>query len=423
MAEGVGGISPDLARQILARVGESGQPPEVGVEHLNVGNESLLDVLTTEYIEPISRTRRGSSFKLVQAYYGGGKTHFLLCVRQRAFAHGMFAALVALSPEETPFDDPLRIYQAVAREVAAPPRDPGQPPERGIDQALRIVLEERFEPMTVEDRLAWVRGTLRRLPVDAPACRAAVVAFAEALIGGDAAREDLAAAWLRGEAVTEAEARGLGIREGLTRQTAFRVLRSLCQILQGIGVPGIFLAFDEADRTLSVSSRRKKAIADNLRQLIDHCGQEHLPGLLCLYAVPPEFMRDVVVEYPALQQRLEGPSVLTIRSPQAAIIDLEQVDLEPAALLLAIGRRLMDLFEVARGARWDRRLEEQNLRILVEQILSTSFEVAHRRAFVKAAVDLLQQQLTAPRTLAASEVQVIASRGASALQLMDDDDF
>ena len=40
--------SPGLARAILGRVGEIGQPPEVGVEFLNVGNDSLLDVLEEE---------------------------------------------------------------------------------------------------------------------------------------------------------------------------------------------------------------------------------------------------------------------------------------------------------------------------------------------------------------------------------------
>ena len=60
-------LTPALAGRILARIGESGQPPEVGVEHLNVGNESLLGVLDSEYLEPISATRRGSTFKLVQA--------------------------------------------------------------------------------------------------------------------------------------------------------------------------------------------------------------------------------------------------------------------------------------------------------------------------------------------------------------------
>ena len=74
--------SPALARAILQRVGEIGQPPEVGIEYLNVGNERVLGILEREYIRPIAETGRGSSFKLVQAYFGGGKTHFLMCLRQ-----------------------------------------------------------------------------------------------------------------------------------------------------------------------------------------------------------------------------------------------------------------------------------------------------------------------------------------------------
>ena len=110
-------VSPSLARAILQRIGEAGQPPEVGIEFLNVGNEGVLGVLEREYIRPIAETGRGSSFKLVQAYFGGGKTHFLTCVRHIGWRHGMASAMVGLSPEECPFDDPLRIYQAVDREI------------------------------------------------------------------------------------------------------------------------------------------------------------------------------------------------------------------------------------------------------------------------------------------------------------------
>ncbi len=414
-------LTPALAGRILARIGESGQPPEVGVEHLNVGNESLLGVLDSEYLEPISATRRGSTFKLVQAYYGGGKTHFLLCARQAAFARSLAAAIVSLSPEETPFDDPVRIYQAVAREIAAPPLDPDVPPARGIEIALRVFVEERLEGLDHAARVAWV-DQLRRIPVDAPACRAAVVAFARAIVDDDPGKEDIAGAWLRGETLRAEEIRPLGIRENLERSNAFRMLRSLCQLLQGIGVPGLLLAFDEADRTLSVSSRRKRAIADNLRQLIDHCGQEHLPGLVCLYAVPPEFMREVVTEYPALQQRLEGPATLSRRSPQAAIIDLENLDLDPEDLLVQIGLRILLLVEVARGVSLDPRLQEQNLRRLAEHVLERSFEVAHRRAYVKAAVDLLQQQIHAENAIAYADIIAFTPRVPVA-ELPGGDDF
>jgi len=105
--------SPALARHILQRVGEIGQPPEIGIEYLNVGNERLLAVLEDEYLDPIVELGRGSSFKLVQAYFGGRTTPLLCCGRERAWRRGFASALVGLSPDECPFDDPVRIYQAV----------------------------------------------------------------------------------------------------------------------------------------------------------------------------------------------------------------------------------------------------------------------------------------------------------------------
>jgi hypothetical protein len=61
---------PALARQILQRVGEIGQPPEVGVEHLNVGNESLLRVLDREYLEPIATLGREYSSISATSFQG-----------------------------------------------------------------------------------------------------------------------------------------------------------------------------------------------------------------------------------------------------------------------------------------------------------------------------------------------------------------
>lgn len=415
--------SPSLARQILSRVGETGQPPEVGVEHLNVGNETALNVLDREYLIPISTEGRGSSFKLVQAYFGGGKTHFLYCVRGRAWSHGMCTALIDLSPKECPFDETLRIYQAVAREIALAPPDPMVPPSRGIERVLLQTFEDRARDMPGEELDRWVDTALRRLPVDAPSYRAAVLAWYKAWRGEDREAEDLAAAWLRGESVSASEVRRLGIREAMDEDNAFRMLRSLCQVLQGLGVPGLLLAFDEMDRVLSLGAKRRRAIADNLRQLIDLCGREALPGLFCLYAVPPEFMRTVVTEYPALQQRLEGPQALSERSPQAAVIDLETLDLAAEELLFQIGLRLMRLYAIGRNVTFDTALQGQNLRALASEVLATSFEVAHRRAYVKAAIDMLGRQAAEPGPLSTGDARTLARRGGENVELPGSEEF
>ncbi len=414
----------ELARHILQRVGESGQPPERGIEHLNVGNEGLLSVLEREYLDPIARTGRGSSFKLVQAYYGGGKTHFLTVVRQLAWRRGMAAAVVGLSPQECPFDDAVRIYGAVARELTWPPADPAVLPARGIEHALRTAVETRLDEVGEDALLLWLERDFRRLPVDSTSYRRAVRAYARAVITDDPDVEEVAGAWLRGDSVGRDEARALGIRELLDRSNGFRFLRSLVQVLQHLGAPGMLLAFDELDRVLSLPSRRRRAVADNLRELIDLCGREALPGLLILYAVPPEFMREVVQEYPALQQRLEGPSTLSERSPQAAIIDLEHLDFSDQELLYRIGRRLLDLVEIARGVSLDPRVQEANLRGLAERLARQSFEVGHRRTFVKAAVEMLHDQAVEERLLSPDEVETLAG-GEAAIHVLPgaDTDF
>lgn len=416
-------LGPALARQILARVGEAGQPPEIGIEHLNVGNERLLNVLDSEYLLPIATEGRGSSFKLVQAYFGGGKTHFLYCARGRAWARGMCTALVSLSPEECPFDDTLRIYQAVAREVALPPVDPTVAPTRGLDHLLLNLFEDRAREVPLSELDDWAENSLRRIPIDSTAFRSAVYAFYKAWRAHDSDAMDLLSTWLRGDEIAAAELNAHKIREVMSRTNGLKMLRSLCQMLQGLGIPGILLAFDEVDRVLNLGNRRRRAIADNLRQLIDLCGREQLPGLFCLYAVPPEFMLKVVTEYPALQQRLQGPSALSERSPQAAVIDLEHLDLESEALLYQIGLRILHLYEVGRNHTFDRRLQETNLRALAAEIVNTSFEVAHRRAFVKAAVDLLSHQAHEPGPLAKSAARDLAKRAGESVTLPGSEEF
>ncbi len=416
-------LTPALARDILSRVGEIGQPPEVGIEHLNVGNEKYLSILEKEYLLPMATERRGSTFKLVQAYFGGGKTHFLYCVRSIAWRHGFASAMVGLSPDECPFDDPVRIYRAVADETAWPPRDPTVPPSRGLDSALRTAIEERVGSDGEDEVAQWIETELRQASVDAPSYRNAFSRYAMAVLEGDMDAQDVLGAYLRAEDVTLAELRPFGVREQLSRSSGFRFIRSLCQCLQVLGVPGLLLAFDELDRNLSLPPRRRRAVADNLRQLIDLCGREALPGLMCLYAAPPEFMRNVVVEYPALQQRLEGPSTLSERSPQAAVIDLENLDLEALELLQAIGERILSLFETAYSRGLDTELQTENMNNLAREVMSSSFEVAHRRAFVKAAVDLLHRQSVQETPLSPDDLRELAGKGAEIVSLDLDSGF
>lgn len=428
--EAVSSLPPldrQVAMHILHRIGESGQPPEFGVEYINVGNESYLRVLEHEYFG--NQLRIGASFKLVQGYFGGGKTHFLYNVREMAWRHGFVTAVVELSPAECPYDDAFKVYRAVARRVAMRPRSVLDAPHYGLADLVRSLVDDRVEHAEAalreqgasdpgsEARAAvgqWLRRTVGRAPCESHSYRQAVTSLALAYLDGDYSLEQMLEAWLLGEPVPQGELRDAGVYEQLGKSNGFTMLRCLTQMVVALGFPGTALLFDEVDRNLSVSARRSHIIGDNLRQVIDLCGRHQLPNTLFLYAVPPEFMRNVVPDYPALYQRLKSPVPLSVRSPQAVLIDLERLDLEPMELLSRLGDRLTHVFEVARECQLDRSLQHLNALTLARACADAYFEVNHRRLFVKAWVDFLYRQLVdgeVELTPAAAEELIMVGHG------------
>jgi len=194
------------------------------------------------------------------------------------------------------------------------------------------------------------------------------------------------------------------------------MLRSLTQVVPHLGLRGTVILFDEGDRVMSLTSSRSQRLMDNLRQLIDLCGQARFPSVMVLYAVPPEFLRNVVPDYPALHQRLSSVNPLSERSPQSPIIDLEHLDLPPDELLVAIGNKVRHVFEVARDVQLDPAIQGKNAATLADAITRHHYEVSHRRVFVKAWVDLLYGQVAdGERVLARTELEGVAGTTAAGL--------
>jgi hypothetical protein len=302
----------------------------------------------------------------------------------------------------------------VAQSLELPPSDPDEETELGIDAVLRAEVGRRLKEHAPEAIRQWLREECERARVDSHSVRRAGVVFMEAVLDGDREREEVLGAWLRGEPVQPSEVQRHGVRETLESGTAFRFLRSLIQLLRALDVPGLVLLFDELDRVMSLTVRRRRAIGDNLRQMIDHCGQATLPALLWVYAVPPEFMTTVVPEYAALEQRLRGAARFSSESPLSPIIDLDHLPLGPTELLQKIGQKLLDLYQEA-YAPLDAKLQGKNLYRLAEELGESQLESGTRRTFVKAAVQLLVEQGRGKeRALGDAEVRALGRRGAAA---------
>uniref|UniRef100_A0A7C3EL77 ATP-binding protein n=1 Tax=candidate division WOR-3 bacterium TaxID=2052148 RepID=A0A7C3EL77_UNCW3 len=388
-------MEQELARAIINKLGSTGTPPEFGIEAFTVGLDRYLKVIEEEYLDGILKFNL-SSFKLITGNYGGGKTHFLYSVRNLAFRHNYCVAYVSLNPTECPFDKLELVYKAVALNLTAPqPTDVIMPlGEKGIDAVIRRWAGEWRKK---EERTERLESYLLDLPMtDSSSFFNAVRGAFQSLLAEDLESFQEAVQWLKGEEADRETRAKFRISERIDRSSAFRMLRSLAQWVHAIGYRGLILLFDEAERGMSIASARDKRRAlDNLRQLVDECGNSRLPGAMFFYAVPDD---NLLLEgsgpvYEALKQRLR--SVFSEANPVGVRINLEELGMEPVAFLEELGVKLRLLFEQAYGVRLNG--AERVLKVLAQTAVERFvLDVSYRRLFVVAAVELLHRLRVEP---------------------------
>lgn len=414
---------PRLARQIVEVLGQSGTPLSKGVSYYNVGNESLLNTIDSHYLGSYLADG-GAAFKLVVGDYGSGKSHFLYCVRDRAWQRNLAVSKVDLSPKESPYDDQRRVYAAVASSIIWHELGELGEDERGLNRFLEGTLRRIVHPRGLDladpgaSEIAEVRALLQTLemtPIDSLSFHKAVQGYLAALLRDQELRLESLGRWLHGEEVSPEDMRDLrsiGVTEKITKNNAFKMLRSLCQVVRALGYTGLALLFDEGDRMLSVGGRSEKVATDNLREVIDRC-REDLPGALFMYAVPPVFIHDVVPKYPALQQRIQTPNYFSRSNPFSPQINLDRLDIPDEELLIQVGYRLLAIFEVAFGVKLDAEVQARNIATLSQAARESYLAISHRRLFVKALVTEWYRQKEEGQHDLSGEYATAAIRGQS----------
>lgn len=400
-------ITQTEAQHIIRKLGESGIPPTRGLEAYTVGIDSLLGTLEEEYLRGYLRDG-GSSFKLIVGEYGSGKSHFLYRLRDKAWENGYVVSRTELSPKECPYDNQLKVYQAVVGNLIFHEADPNAEDPQGIEAFLEnhfyhtlrtLGVEQPLTPMGIDLRAKLWLETVLRFKVESPSFRHAVYFYLHAVAEEDEAKKRLLGAWLRGESVTLRDVRDFSITEKPDRSIAFKMLRSLAQMIHELGYAGLVLLFDEGDRMVSIgSSRTEKVACDNLREVIDRCAGESLPSSLFVYAVPPYFVTNIAPQYEALSQRISSKVKFSRKNPYSVQISLDHLDYPGEELLRLIGAKLVDVFETGYDIKFNREIQTANIAKLAEScgsLLSTS----HRRHFVKSLIDILTEQRIAGEKL------------------------
>ena len=416
------------ARRIIHHLGSTGTPPEEGIERYTVGLDRYLSLLADEYFRFLGDGL--STFKLVVGTYGGGKTHFLLSVRNQAWQAGGAVAYLTLNPQESPFDKLELVYRRITDTLQLPPTDELLP-ERGLESVLRAwhaASLERFRAVDPEgahdeELTASVLAGLGGL--ESTSYRNALAGAFVALQARDEATFLELVQHLKGEGADRDFLRRHKVFEPIDRTTAFRAIRSLAQFIRRIGHAGLVLLMDEAERMVSLaSSRHQRTAVDNLRQFIDECGASSMEGVFLFYAVPREellFGTGGGAVYEALRQRVRG--VFTELNPSGVKIDLERLDLPATRFLLALGKRLAELYEEAYGTT----LAAAALAQLLERFAQAAYEhrygdEGYRRLFVKAFIQALHRLHRVPdQPFEPEEIEAILRGQTGSVEAADED--
>ena len=349
-------LNPHTAKRIIEQLGSSGQPPEYGVQYFSAGLDPYLRVIDEEYLSSFIKDG-GSAFKLVVGIYGGGKTHFLYCVRNASWEQDFAVSYVSLkSGGECPFDKLDLVYKAILNGLLPPVTNPDIKVDemKGIVNFLRHWYGQRLEfhrerAGNVSDAREAILEDLKQFAsasVESISFRNAIRAALRAVMNEDEHQYSEICQWLKGECPPTPALKRLGITHRVDKTTAFSLIRSLGQTMRLLGYSGLVVLLDEAERVPSLGRGQREQLLSNLREFIDECGQSAFQGIMVFYAVPDRnFLEGRTQIYEALRQRLS--TMFEYLNPSGVVIQLDEAIGDATAFLREVGTKIVPLYNVA----------------------------------------------------------------------------
>ncbi|PXF61012.1 MAG: hypothetical protein C4B59_06625 [Candidatus Methanogaster sp.] len=383
------GIDPISARKIIEIVGGQGNPPEYGFQYFTAGLDNYLGTIDEDYLGSFVKDG-GSAFKMVIGVYGGGKTHFLYCIREIAWNYDYIASYIVLSPEQTPFYKLEQVYRTIASNLIYPqtPEELLSGYDRGIEAVIKAWYSRKYQEMAGKLPDDLVAGELNAYasalgPYESTSFRNAVK---EAFLSLTERRDDdftLIIQWLEGENPPKNLLKDFKIFEKIDKSTAFKMIRSLIQWVRDIGYAGIVVLMDEAEQTPSMTTKQKAALLSNMRELIDECGHTNFRNAMWFYAVPDEnFLEGRTQVYEALRQRLSSVFDATT-NPTGVKVYLEETSEDQIKLLTDIGRKLSAIYEVAYSVKFETGALDETIADVAKAAYERKLEIGYKREFVK----------------------------------------
>lgn len=384
-------LRKDIAKRIIETLGSYGVPPPYGLKYFTVGIDSYLNVIEKEYLESLVKDI-GASFKLVVGIYGGGKTHFLYCVRNLAWKHNYATAYVELSSNECPFYKLELVYRGIIKNIE-PPLDEDDLLNNQYYKGIKAFTKNwigykyrsfkgnnldtsQINQYILDEIMSWD-------DVESISFKKAMQHLAKKILYKDNNDIDYIEQWLVEGKYYANIHRNFGILEKPDKSTAFPYIRSLIKIVKLMGYSGLIILFDEAEQVPSLSTREKEQVLTNLREIIDECTSS-LHNVMFFYAIP---QKEILISgrsqiYTALRQRLE--TVFQEINPSGVEINLENISMDPHKFLKEIGEKLMMIYNIAYDIVLPERITLETIEEFADKVYEERYaDIGYKRLFVK----------------------------------------
>jgi len=404
-------IDSSLARKIIEAVGGPGEPPTCGFQFFTAGLDDYLAPLENEYLSSYIR-EGGGCFKMVVGTYGGGKTHFLYCMRELAWKHKFAVSYVPLNPNDTPFHRLELVFKSIIANLTYPMSL--EEMQSSYAQGIESFIEKWFENKKIELKRKGIRGYRLR---DELQRYASSIAILESTSFTNAIREAFLSLaenrnmdfsnitqWLKVEGYSRSIHQQYGILNKIEKSNAFQMIRSLIAWIKAIGYSGLVVLFDETEESPSIGGKQRLLLLSNLRELIDECLKEGLANSMFFYAVPDEdFYKGGGQIYQALTQRLA--SVFKKENWVGVTVHLESTSSDPVNILYEIGQKLAGIFQIYYEIEFAKNaLEESILNISNAACEERFAAIGYKRQYVQSLIRGLQWLRENPSSIISPEM-------------------
>lgn len=398
------GLDTETAKRIIKKL-KAGTSPFDCVEYLNVGNERWYEA-AAELFDDI-KNDNDSIVRLVNGYYGDGKTHFLGMLRCIAKRKDWFVSYV--TAEKTPLNKFDQVYSEIVKNITLPPNIKILPWLSSQDTSgARALLYALFSKLYIEsNRPGDKEGLKKQRVLDTLRFKtnefavnygideimaSAIRGSTECIIRSDYTQIQQIVSWLEGGDNKIPE---LGITRKIDQKFARDAMKGISIIAKHGGASGILVLLDEAERIMEQTRSIRNKSYGVLRDLLDNADSQGGMKSCVIYvaATPDMFTSEKgFAEYDALRSRLANAKRYAISNFidwRSVIVDLTKTPL-PHNMFIQLSKRILNVHAIARNWTPEKYFTDDLIRDLVMQIENDSFHVSKPRMLASSLAILLE---------------------------------